>query len=96
MIPLTPVEFLTEQLFDRFRDLAGAREPSRRRLVIDDFTVNLDLEHPLGARAKLDAGEDRRPSICYLRCHTDSFIEIVSRDAVFDDDGVLRSDHLTT
>lgn len=64
-----------------------------RGLVIDDLVVKGDLEDASGTGLQLEAEKDRRPALQDLSCRTDSLVQVVSRDAVFDDDAVLRVDH---
>jgi hypothetical protein len=64
-----------------------------RGLVIDHLIVKGDLEDAFGTGLQLEAEKDRRPALQDLSCRTDSLVQVVSRDAVFDDDAVLRVDH---
>lgn len=52
-----------------------------------------DLEGAFSTGLQLEAEQDRRPALQDLSCRTDSLVQVVSRDAVFDDDAVLRVDH---
>jgi len=74
--------------------LAGLRPPSGHCLVVHDLIVERDLEDPLGPAPQLETEQSRRPAIQDLSCPTDSVIQVVSRDAVLDDDAVLRVDHV--
>lgn len=64
-----------------------------RGLVVDDLIVKGDPEDAFGAGLQFKAEKDRRPTLQDLSCRTDSLVQVVSRDAVFDDDAVLRVDH---
>lgn len=62
--------------------------------VVDELAVDQDLEDAPRARAQLYGAEHRRPTRTDRGCRTDSFIEVVSRDAVFDHHVVRRVQHL--
>ena len=64
-----------------------------RGLVVDDLIVKGDPEDAFGAGLQFEAEKDRRPALQNLSCRTDSLVQVVSRDAVLDDDVVLRIDH---
>ena len=53
-----------------------------------------DLEGAFSTGLQLEAEKDRRPALQDLSCRTDSLVQVVSRDAVFDDDVVFRVNHL--
>lgn len=63
------------------------------RFVENQRAVDRDLENALHTGAQLDELQDRRPSRSDRRCRTDSLIEVVSRNAVFDHDPMGRLDH---
>jgi hypothetical protein len=78
---------------NRLRHLLGAWKATGTGFVEDDLAVDGDLEDALRSCAQLDARYDGGPSIGDLGCRTDSLVQIVSRDAVFDHHCVLWIDH---
>jgi hypothetical protein len=71
------------------------RLAARHRLVVEDLPVQAGLEDALDAGLQLQADEDGRPALEDLSRPTGGLVEVVSRDAVFDDDAMLRIDHLS-
>src|SRR5579864_8687767 len=96
LVGLAPVQLWPQTFGHGMCCLAGGRPVSGDALVEHERAVDRDLEDAFGAGPQLDATENRRPSRRYLCCHTDSVIEIVSRNAVFDQYFVCGIDHPTT
>jgi hypothetical protein len=90
---LAPGYRWSESIADFIRYLAFIRNSSDGRLVEQDSSVYRHLEHALNAGPKLNLFENRCPSICNLGRHTDGHIQMVSRNAVFDYDLVIRTYH---
>src|SRR5262249_27003687 len=93
-VALAPHERLPQARLHKLSQLACFGAPSRRRLVVNDLVVECDLEDALGAALQLQTEQNRGPAVENLRCPTDSIIQVISRDAVLDDDVVLWIDHL--
>jgi hypothetical protein len=71
------------------------RLAARHGLVVEDLPVQAGLEDALDAGLQLQADEDGRPALEDLSRPPGGLVEVVSRDAVFDDDAMLRIDHLS-
>jgi hypothetical protein len=93
-VRLPPPKVLAKAALHGARRLTRAGKVARDCLVEHDFAIDRDLEDALHPGAKLDSAYDGSPPRRDLDCRTDSLVEVVSRDAVFDDDGVLRVNHL--
>ena len=91
---LPPHERLPEAALHELAQLARGWPSASQRLVVDDPIVEGHLEDPFGAAPQLEADQGRSPAVENLCCPTDSFIQVVSGDAVLDDDVVLWVDHL--
>jgi len=93
-VALAPRERLPEAAPHQLAQFARVGPSSSQCLVVHDLIVEGHLENPLGARPQLEADQGRSPAVENLCCPTDSFIQVVSGDAVLDDDVVLWVDHL--
>jgi hypothetical protein len=93
-VALAPHERPPQADLNQLSQLARMWAPSRRRLVVHDLIIEGDLEDAFGAALQLETEQDWGPTVENLCCPTDSIIQVVSRDAVFDDDVVLWVDHL--
>ena len=91
---LAPRERLPEAALHDLAQLARLGLSSSECLVVNDLIVEGHLEDPLGAGPQLEADQNRSPAVENVCCPTDSFIQVVSGDAVLDDDVVLWVDHL--
>lgn len=89
---LPPVQFGPEVRCQQFDDLAFARMAADLRLTENDLPVNCDLQPAGGPRFQRDRSQDGGPSIDDISRQTDGFLGIISGDAEFDLDGVLRVD----
>jgi len=93
-VALTPHERPPQSRLRKLSQLARVGATSRRRLVVHDVAVESDLEDALGAALQFETEQNRSPAIENLCRPTDSIIQVISRDAVFEDDVVLWIDHL--
>lgn len=93
-VALAPHERPPQADLKQLSKLARLWAPSCRRLVVHDLIVEGDLEDAFRAALQLETEQDRGPTVENLRCPTDSIIQVISRDAVLDDDVVLWVDHL--
>ena len=74
-------------------DLAGLREAPRLGLAKEQFVVEADLETATIAGAQIDLNHDGRPVPENLGRQTDGTVQVVSGNAVLDDDAVFGIDH---
>ena len=93
-VALAPRERLPEAALHDLAQLARLGLSASQRLVVNDLIVEGHLEDPFGTGPQLEADQGRSPAIENLCCPTDSFIQVISGDAVLDDDVVLWVDHL--
>jgi len=93
-VALPPDQRPPQTALHQVPELPGLGPPSGHCLVVHDLVVERDLEDSFGAAPQLETDQSRCPSIQNLSCPTDSVIQVVSRDAVLDDDAVLRVDHV--
>ena len=91
---LAPRERLPEAALHDLAQLARLGLSASQRLVVNDLIVEGHLEDTFGTGPQLEADQGRSPAIENLCCPTDSFIQVISGDAVLDDDVVLWVDHL--
>ena len=91
---LAPRERLPEAALHELSQLARFWPSASQRLVVNNLIVEGHLEDPFGTGPQLEADQGRSPAIENLCCPTDSFIQVISGDAVLDDDVVLWVDHL--
>jgi len=91
---LPPLETRSEQALRQPAQLTRQGLAARHRLVVEDLAVQAGLEDALDARLQLQADQDGRPALEDLSRPPGGLVEVVSRDAVLDDDAVLRIDHL--
>jgi hypothetical protein len=93
-VALAPRERLPEAALHELSQLARFWPSASQRLVVNNLIVEGHLEDPFGTGPQLEADQGRSPAIENLCCPTDSFIQVISGDAVLDDDVVLWVDHL--
>jgi len=93
-VALPPDQRPAQTALDELTKLAGLRPPSGHCLVVHDRIVERDFEDPFDAALQLETDQSRCPAVEDLSCPTDSVVQVVSRNAVLDDDTVLRVDHL--
>jgi len=93
-VALTPYERPPQSRLGELPQLARVGATSRRRLVVHDVAVERDLEDALDAALQFETEQSRSPAVENLCRPTDGIIQVISRDAIFDDDVVLWIDHL--
>jgi hypothetical protein len=93
-VALAPRERRPEAALHELSQLARFWPSASQRLVVNNLIVEGHLEDPFGTGPQLEADQGRSPAIENLCCPTDSFIQVISGDAVLDDDVVLWVDHL--
>ncbi len=92
-VRLAPLEARPQPLLESGRDLTPVGMPVQRRLAEDQLSVKRHLEVALAPGSQLHAAHDRRPTGEQLIGQAHGPVEVVSRDAVFDDCVVLGVDH---
>jgi hypothetical protein len=91
---LPPIHSRAQHALGQPADLTCFGLSPGHRLVVEDVSVDGGAVHPLRAGFELDADQDGCPALENLSRPPGSLVQIVSRDAVFDDDAMLRIDHL--
>jgi hypothetical protein len=87
-----PGQLWAEALLELSGDFSGLRHVPNFGLVEYQLPIQGHLENTFDTRTKLDSLEHRRPSVTDFSRHTDGRVEMISRNAVFDDREVLWVD----
>ena len=90
---VAPVWWFAQCWFQQAPDLSRLGEPPELSFAEDHRVVEAHFESPFGTADDRDLGEQRRPQVEQLSRQTGGSIQVVSRDAEFDGDPVLRLNH---